>query len=333
MNAATAVEAQSFYNNGIEQLSKVHHGDEAAMTALLVGLVMEQNVVLFGESAGGKTTLAAASARLVHEIGPENTASIPAQHDLPAIQLVGGGTTLERTIVKDGNATTERVTTAVDPIIKPETMHIFADELPRISPLAMQGLLPTLETKVLNTSAGAVELPDLCSVVATMNPVRRGQHNSPISFAMASRFEIGARVGGYNLSREERAVRLNAIMFGTLVKADQVTPVVNADRLRAMKQTATSTPVVKEMQSRLISLALNVGDVIHDQQIMEDEPRIGLQITSIAKALALMTNKKSVVGDEEANKAAMYVASARLGMLRDLKPGQYDEAMAHVIAG
>ena len=332
MSKVTAREVQTFYTDSLQQLDSVHEGDRQAKEALLVGLVGRMNVVLVGESAGGKTTLAEGAYRLVEGIHEENVARIPPQHDLPAIQLVGGEIKTTRTTDQDGDTVTEQLTTYVPGIVKPDTMQIWIDELARGNQVTLQSLLTAFETGQLVTTAGTVELDQLRSVVATMNPVRRGQHQQPISFAMASRMELGARVGGYQLARQARAERLGRIVFDSHLKARDIQPVISISRLNAMERAALQTPVLPDAEKRIIDVALNVYDVIHDNSILEDDARIGLQVANIAKILAFLRAPQQIIGDSEIDDAGVYVATSRLGMLRDLTNDEYQAAMQTVVA-
>jgi MoxR-like ATPase len=321
MNAGDAIR---IYNDSSAELGKVIHGEPFAKDAVLVAMVMRKPLILTGLPGGGKSTLSEIAPSLIEGVKPGDVALISGQHDLTANQLIGGTVVTQKEIEVGGEIETERTKTEIDPIIKPSTKVVRLEEMNGTNPLAMRSLLPVLESGRIENSAGEIEIPELLTVIGTMNPTESRQSTFTISDAMASRFAIGA-VMGTKGTREQRKQEMRAIRelkrrmeatYGDVKPADLVDPVIDMAGLTALKGYLLDTQIAPSTEDRLDELAIGTADALEELKVHETDRRIGQQIELSAKALGGLRNTEHAVKDEDLHDAVRNVILARLGALR-----------------
>ena len=321
-----AGDAINYHNRGMEQLGNVLYGEEHAKEAVLASLVLGSDLILSGLPGGGKSTLARNAHHLVSDIPREDVVLVPAQHDIKATQLVGGRIVTRTDIDEDGEKTVETATREIDGIITPSTKVIRIDELNRVNPLALQALLPVLETGELETTQGVQRLANLVMLVATQNPSESRQSTFTVSDAMASRFTAGALMGEKG-TREERLALDRAVRKFT---PEPIEPVVSLAGIQALRKYAIATAVDPAMEDKISRSAINVADsLLGDYKIAETDRRIGMQIEKNAKTLGAIRTKEHVVTEQDLVDAVRMVFAARLGALKRTNGQSLD---AHVNA-
>ncbi len=195
-----------------------------------------------------------------------------------------------------------------------------------MNPLALQALLPVLETGELETTQGVQRLANLVMLVATQNPSESRQSTFTVSDAMASRFTAGALMGEKG-TREERLALDRAVRKFT---PEPIEPVVSLAGIQALRKYAIATAVDPAMEDKISRSAINVADsLLGDYKIAETDRRIGMQIEKNAKTLGAIRTKEHVVTEQDLVDAVRMVFAARLGALKRTNGQSLD---AHVNA-
>ena len=98
---ATRIDAQNYFNMGMQELNGIIEGEERAKAAVLLATLLNSNFVLVGPAGGGKSSLAKDSWRILEDAyeSPEAVVHLTGQHDVKAQQLIGGTLTTKNEVV------------------------------------------------------------------------------------------------------------------------------------------------------------------------------------------------------------------------------------------
>ncbi len=300
---ASAGEARDFRDRTVGEFDNLLLGQEEAKLGAIVALVAGANAVYVGDPGGGKTTLAGEVHKLFKDIDPSHVAVIPPQADLTPQQMVGGQVASEKRT--DGNV--EEQLTLIEGIVNPDTKMIWADEVNRISPLAVNAILSALESRKLSTTTGEIELPNLISSVSTMNPAERAQSNFKIPDAVASRHAVGVLLNGKDLDTTTQ------IFSGW--KPGEIEAVTTTQELATVKARSREMNIPDSISKSGGQLAISTSDYLAKNNIIKESPnRIARQISEVARAIATLAGEDSVK-EENLRQATIFVLGARVGML------------------
>lgn len=307
------IDGVHFYQQGMAELNQRVLGEEAAKLGILTAYVTGLNVALVGAPGGGKTTLSAEAYRLVEDIQTEDVARVPHHSDLTPQQLIGGSITTTKEITgEDGTVRAETLTAKIKPIINLDTRVIWLDELNRVNPFAVNGVLGALENGMITTDAGEVKLKGLELAISTMNPTETRQATFPVAAATASRHAIGVIMGN---GKHDVAARDN--MIGHLIDGWQpgdITPVITTKNLHNLRAAAQNIVVPETQKNLAIQLIRGAKDTLADNHLHEADARITKHMVTIARGMALLKGEERVT---EANlrEATRFVMTARLGIM------------------
>jgi MoxR-like ATPase len=319
----TPVERQRYYQEGLEQLDHLLIGEKEAKIGTLITMLTGANIVLVGEPGGGKTTLAENSYRLVGGIEPEDVATVPPLSDLPPQQLVGGQTKVTKTITKErdftidepGGTTTETTSVDIDAIVKPTSKVIFANEINRVAPHAVNAMLEALESGTLVTTAGSVPMDQLEYGVSTMNPSESWQATFRMAAAIASRHALGVVLGSTDKNGNRDKI-IYDVLGGWVPRPDKITPVTDTTKLRAMREQSRDGVAIPEPLKKVgVEKIKQITDSLKQiAGIDEADARLARQVSEIAKALAYVGGQDAIT-EMDLRQALRFPIVARLGIL------------------
>lgn len=301
--------AHEFYSSAMPELDKLILGEREAKLGMLVVMATGGNGVFVGEPGGGKTTLAEHSYRLIAGINDANVAKIPAQADLKPQQLVGGTSAVTRTT--DG--VKEEIASEINPLITPETQVIFADEINRGAPHAVNSLLGAFETRRFANTAGEVVLDNMEYAVATMNPGGVNEGVFKVNPANASRHSIGVVLGHNEQDKDNTIMQ---ILGNWRPKPEDIEPVLELEELVAIRNLmANGVNMSEGLKSQTMEwIKGSTQHLRKEHNILQSDYRYAKQVADTAKAIATLYGEKSV-DEENVKQAIKFVLGARIGML------------------
>lgn len=303
-------EAIKFRKQGLEQLGNLLLDENDAKLAMLTGMVLGENILLYGPPGGGKTTLGRDAYRLIKGVGLDDVATIPIESDLSPERLIGGKAVITTETEYNGEKVVETKSSDIAPIIDGNKKVIFANEINRINPYAINAGLEALEARVIDTSAGLVRLDGLEYVVSTMNPSDTRQGTFGMSAATASRHTIGADLGN-NISDESLA-KVND--DGWEPTPREIKPVIDLNELHTIREGVRDMHVADDVKPFSIGMVKGTVKGLAEVNIVEAKMRISKQLGKVAKTLALLGGLETV-SQENVEKAAKFVVAARVGIL------------------
>ncbi len=308
---ASTNQVLGYYEDGMRELGKLLYGEEHAKQAILIGPVIMRAALLSGIPAGGKSTLMQNAWRLYDGLDDDNVARIPGQHDLQATQLVGGQIGTKKIVA--GRSEESKV--VVEGMVKEKTQGLVIEEMNRTNPEAVNSLLPVLEDRRLETTAGHIEVPGLIYTVAAMNPSESKQSTFPISDAMASRFTLGA-VLGVKGNREERIYKAGKIREhkkNPNTKPENIQPVYKVSALSGLQNYVQETRIGETMTGKIDEITVDANDVLESHGIHETDNRLSLHLEANAKALGSFRNEEHIIREEDVVDAIYLALAGRFG--------------------
>ncbi len=318
MNAISPSRAQEIRDQSIEQFGHLLLDEKEAKLAMVTGMVMGENIMLYGLPGGGKTTLGRDAYRVIEGVTLDDVATIPIESDLTPERLIGGTASITKSTTLPGETVpvVENTSSVIEPIIGKNSKVVFANEINRISPYAINASLEALETRVIDTSAGTVSLAGLEYVVSTMNPLDTRSGTFPITGATASRHAIGIDLGN-NISDES----LDKIENSSWTpRPDLIVPVVDLADLHAAREGIAHLATPDNLKPYSRALARGILEGLASERIASEAlPRLHKQLGKTAKTLALLGGQE-VAGQENFDQAAKFVVAARVGALARKDP-------------
>ncbi len=302
-------DAQNYMTNGNAGFDHVVYDERRAKKALLIGLVLRTAVSLSGAPGGAKSRLARHALDGVADASPEDMAIIPPDAELQPIQVVGGVVETSK-VIENGDETTrtERVMNRVAGIVRSTHKGIWIDELPRISPWAVNSLLGAPEERELKTTAGIVPMEDLLITVSTNNVAETRQASFKVSTAFATRNMLGVIMGG-DLS-ENNAINLAQGIKPNPNNMEHFTETAQLQRFREAIEQSRLPEDVAKYTYQVVKAAK--AFMVENHNIRE-ENRMFEQVGKVARALALF--KGQVATNEDVGEALNFVLGSRFGLL------------------
>lgn len=298
-----------------EVLNGVAFNENEAVDASIVGLVTGGNVLFSGPPGGSKTNLAKGVLALFADLDREDFAIIPAQSDLSPERLVGGHMSNTKTVQGEEGSYKEETGIEIPGIIRPNTAIIFADELNRTNPLAINAALPVFAEKTLVNTAGRFEMPRFVMSLLTMNPSERRSGTFEVVAAMASRASVGAIIGDPAAkTRDDRRNTISKIAQEDEPDFDAIPKLIDTSTLARMRlaiQRNMAIPSNDTVTTLLEDVVMGSIDGLRDMGYREADGRFARQVTANAKAIAAL-NAKPVVDEFSVKAAGKFVAAARL---------------------
>ena len=302
---------QQFREEGMAETAKMILGESEMRAALLIAIVARTALLLAGAPGGGKSVVGGNAWRLFIDVDEQDFATIPYDSNLQEKELVGGSITSNKTIQRSNGdsyeESNERSVTNIDALITKNTIGIFADELTRINPFALNALLSAPEERRVRTNAGIVELPKFQVMISTMNPSESREATFPVGLALASRHAVGA-IAGNDLTFEGA----NALQQGKIPNPELVKPIATLRQLDILRDTVdTMILPVNNARSRFERVEL-AASLLKQSVGVTEKGRLHVQIGKVARVLALFQGNDKV-GEVDFNQAIRFAMASRIG--------------------
>lgn len=329
--------AQEFHAQGMEAMNHLILDEQQAKEMLLANAILGHNALLVGAPGGGKTTASEHFYRIFSDIDEERVAVIPAMPDLKAEQLVGAEMVSSHEIKNGGHPVTEERRINIEPLVKSNVQMIYADEINRTNPYALDAVLSALATNTrrLATTAGTIPLNDLEFAIATQNPAASNQATFHLDPAVASRFSMGAVLGGDRSDAQARRERIVNIGGKNrwVPSPDKIEAFTSTVELKEMRSDAERVYIPNSLEVRYADLCIRALDSMRDfkkhARIEEADGRFADQVSRIAGALSLMGGE-TTVQEIDLNRAVGYAMTARLGGLTRASYSEITDVVSEV---
>jgi MoxR-like ATPase len=254
-----------------QRIGQVVHGQEEAVTSMLVALGARGHVLLEGYPGMGKTTLAKTFARVT---GLEFS-RIQLTPDLMPTDLTGH-------MYYDESEGSFEVRHG--PVF---TNVLLADEINRTPPRTQAALLEVMQEQQVTIEGNRFDMPDPYLVVATKNPIEvEGVYRLPE--AQLDRFMLHTQ-----MTYPERDVE-SAMLDGKLDGTKRPDPM--PELAPALQATAAEVDVHEDVRDYLLDIVDATRD--HEQLDLGASPRASEHLMNACQALAVIEGRSYVVPDD-----------------------------------
>lgn len=336
INLPAAIE---FRELGMDALDHLILDEVPAKQMLLANAVLGQNALLIGAPGGGKTTVSEGFHRMFSDMSSDRIATIPAMPDLRAEQLVGAEAVARTISKRNGTSSEETKVVTIEPLVRGDAQMLYADEINRTNPYALDAVLGALATNTrrLVTTAGTVKLNDLEFAIATMNPAASNQATFHLDPAVASRFAMGSVLGGDKSDRAARRDRISKIGGSGrwAPSPEKIEAFTDTAALRSLRVDAERVYIPQNLVPRYADVCINAIDAMADfgrhNLINESDGRFSDQVSRLAGALSLLGGQV-VVQEADINAAVGYAITSRIGGLTRSTHGEIQDVVNQVTA-
>lgn len=259
----------------VASVETVVHGHSQAVELVACALLAGGHALIEDVPGSGKTTLARAFARSVGG----TFSRVQATADLLPADITGSG-------VWEPDLHAFRFVPG--PLF---AQLVLIDELNRASPRTQSALLEAMDEGAVTIDGQRHPLPDPFFVVATQNPLE--QHGTyPLPEGQLDRFAVCLRLGDLSLDAERLVVREQLVR----PTVDDLMPVVEADALRAIRDSVRSTYVADPVLEHALAL---VRWTRQDPRLrLGASSRAAITLVRCGQARALLQGRDYVVPDD-----------------------------------
>lgn len=263
-----------------QQVAKAVVGQDAAVSSVIIGLLVRGHVLLEGVPGVAKTLLVRAlSASLSLD-----TSRVQFTPDLMPGDITGS-------LVYD--SATGDFSFRQGPVF---TNLLLADEINRTPPKTQASLLEAMEERQVSVDGISRGLPDPFLVVATQNPVEY-EGTYPLPEAQLDRFLLKVHLQLPQRAEEMEVLRRHAAGFNPSdLAAAGVTPVATGEDITAARQAVAAVEVGEEVVGYIVGLARATREAPSFQ--LGVSPRGATALMNAAKAWAWLSGRNFVTPDD-----------------------------------
>jgi MoxR-like ATPase len=169
---------------------------------------------------------------------------------------------------------------------------VLADEINRAPPKTQAALLEAMEEEQVTVDGETRQLPDPFFVIATQNPVEQ-EGTFPLPEAQVDRFAVKTSMGYPDEDGEVELLRRRA---DRRQRAPSVAPVLDIDRVRALRQTPEDVRIEEDLLRYVAQLARATRE---DRRVAVGvSPRGTQRLFELARARAALVGREYVTPDD-----------------------------------
>ncbi len=267
------MDANIIYNEILEEMKKHISGKVETIELMFIAIVADGHALLEGVPGVAKTTMTKAMADTIQA----QFKRVQGTPDLLAKDIMG--------FAYEDNA--QSIKYSKGPVF---TNILLIDELNRMQPRTMSGLLETLEERQVTLAGVDMQLPSPFTAFATQNPLNI-EGTTPLPKVLADRFIMKIDVDYPSMKEEEAMLRIKEREEQTAVKK-----IIDTKTILQLQEEAKRITMGDDV-SRYITEIVNATRIdIH--VVMGASPRADIAFMKCAKAKALIEGRKEVLKDD-----------------------------------
>jgi len=268
------------------EIRKVIVGQEAAIDAVLVALLVGGHVMLEGVPGLGKTMLV----RALGEAVDIEFSRIQFTPDMMPADIQGTN------VLVEGDGGVHDVKFQPGPLV---SNLVLADEINRATPKTQSALLEAMQERQLSVGNRTIRLEEPFCVMATQNPVEQ-EGTYPLPEAQLDRFLFKVVLGYPEIED------YNAILDRTTGTEDRhASAVSNGPEIVTLRQTARAVPVPQHVQDHAIRLvvatqpnSIHATSMVNENVLLGSSPRGAQGLLLAGKIRAILDGRFAVSSDD-----------------------------------